>query len=66
MGLKPNDLEKVINLYKSYGGLTSAEQDYIARRVKGQGLFFVSGFERYRIEIQANKKEKAGFWKKDN
>lgn len=66
MGLKPNDLEKVINLYKSYGGLTSAEQDYIARSVKGQGLFFVSGFERYRIEIQANKKEKAGFGKKDN
>ncbi|WP_338955157.1 Mbov_0397 family ICE element conjugal transfer ATPase [Spiroplasma endosymbiont of Polydrusus cervinus] len=66
MGLKPNDLEKVINLYKSYGGLTSAEKDYIARSVKGQGLFFVSGFERYRIEIQANKKEKAGFGKKDN
>ncbi|MGL5268345.1 MAG: Mbov_0397 family ICE element conjugal transfer ATPase, partial [Spiroplasma sp.] len=61
LNLAPQDLKDIADLYHSYGGLTAAEKDYIARAGKGQALFVVSGYERHCINIEANKKEQEGF-----
>lgn len=61
LNLAPQDLEDVTALYRSYGGLTAAERDYIARASKGQALFVVSGYERHCINIEANNMEQEGF-----
>jgi type IV secretory pathway VirB4 component len=61
MGLKQKDLTDVTELYRSYGGLTAAETDFISRAKQGQGLFFVSGFERYLADIKATNEEIKGF-----
>ena len=61
LNLAPQDLKDVAALYRSYGGLTETEQDYIARASKGQALFVVSGYERHCITIEANETEQAIF-----
>jgi len=61
LNLAPQDLEDVATLYKSYGGLTATERDYIARAGKGEALLVVSGYERHCITIEANKTEQAIF-----
>lgn len=61
LNLAPQDLKDVAELYRSYGGLTVTEQDYIARANKGQALFVVSGYERHCINIETSKKEQEGF-----
>jgi len=61
LNLAPQDLKDVAALYRSYGGLTETEQDYIARAGKGQALFVVSGYERHCINIEATSKEQEAF-----
>lgn len=61
LNLAPQDLEDVATLYRSYGGLTVSERDYIARAGKGQALFVVSGYERHCITIEANQTEQSIF-----
>ncbi|MBE4704431.1 Mbov_0397 family ICE element conjugal transfer ATPase [Spiroplasma platyhelix] len=61
LNLAPQDLKDVADLYRSYGGLTKTERDYIARASKGQALFVVSGYERHCINIEASRKEQEGF-----
>ncbi|MDQ7983034.1 MAG: ATP-binding protein [Spiroplasma sp.] len=61
LNLAPQDLKDVAELYRSYGGLTETEQDFIARANKGQALFVVSGYERHCINIEASIKEQQAF-----
>ena len=61
LNLAPQDLKDVAELYRSYGGLTATESDYIARANQGQALFVVSGYERHCITIVASAKEQEGF-----
>lgn len=61
LNLAPQDLKDVADLYRSYGGLTATERDYIARANQGQALFVVSGYQRHCVTIEATKKEQEGF-----
>lgn len=61
LNLAPQDLKDVADLYRSYGGLTATERDYIARANQGQALFVVSGYQRHCVNIEATKKEQEGF-----
>lgn len=61
LNLAPQDLKDVAELYRSYGGLTATERDYIARANKGQALFVISGYERHCINIEATKREQETF-----
>ena len=56
--LSPNNVKDVTEMYKSYGsGISEDERLFIAKAKRGQALFFVSGFDRHKIEIFVSEKE---------
>ncbi len=53
LNMSPKNLIDIAEMFKSYGdGLSSFEKNYIARAKRGQGLFFVTGFNRHMISIK--------------
>ncbi|WP_368486179.1 Mbov_0397 family ICE element conjugal transfer ATPase [Spiroplasma sp. DGKH1] len=61
MNLAPSDLKEVEEVYHAYGGLSTEEQEYIARASKGQMLFIVSGYERHCLKIDVSEAEALAF-----
>ena len=60
--LSPNNVKDVTKMYKSYGsGISEDERLFIAKAKRGQALFFVSGFDRHKIDVFVSKEEIKNF-----
>ena len=62
MGASENGLmgnvKDITEMYKSYGsGISEDERLFIAKAKRGQALFFVSGFDRHKVDIFVSRKE---------
>lgn len=60
--LSPNNVKDVTEMYKSYGsGISEDERLFIAKAKRGQALFFVSGFDRHKVDVFVSKDESKNF-----
>lgn len=61
MNLSPKNLEDVNELYKSFGGLSTPQRNFIAHAKTGDALLINGGFERHEIIIKVSEIEKETF-----
>lgn len=60
--LSPNNVKDVTEMYKAYGsGISEDERLFIAKAKREQVLFFVSSFDRHKVDIFVSKEENRNF-----
>lgn len=53
LNMSPKNLIDISEMFKAYGdGLSDTEKGFIARAKRGQGLFFVTGFNRHMTSVR--------------
>ncbi|WP_338970880.1 Mbov_0397 family ICE element conjugal transfer ATPase [Spiroplasma endosymbiont of Labia minor] len=59
MNLSPENTKAIVEMYRGYGnGLSSNEIDIISHAQTGEGLLFVSGFDRHKVNVRLLDSEK--------
>lgn len=61
MNLSPKNLEDVNNMYKSFGGLSEPQSNFIAHAQTGDALLINGGFERHEVTIKVSQEEISAF-----
>ncbi len=61
MNLSPKNLDDVHNMYKSFGGLSEPQRNFIAHAQTGDALLINGGFERHEVTIKVSNDELNAF-----